>query len=101
MFEILHCWLFVSRQVDALITYYRNMRYSDFGHCQLHTNKIVYIHPFRMTGYDLYRIFKDSIISIACVSCAGILNDFGIPLLHTCISIMYVGYISCPFSMGL
>ena len=40
---------------------------------------------------------KDTIIYIAWVRNADILDEFGILLLKLCVSLMYDGYILCPF----
>ena len=101
MFHISCFWLFVSGQVDKLITYLRAMGYQDLRHWYLKSNTIVWIRPFRMTQYNLYWLLEYIDLSIACVSGADILDDFGISFLHLCVSCMCVGYILCPFLMVL
>ena len=89
--------LFVFERADVLITYYCNTTYSDFRNFWSEFNIIVYIRLFSMEKYNLFWIVKDIVISIACISYADVLNEFGILFLHQCLNLMYVKYILCIF----
>ena len=62
MFHMLCCWLIVSGKVDALLTYYRSMRYFNFFHGRLHSNNIICICLFQLAKNYLCQIVKYIII---------------------------------------